>query len=268
MFIRIKKGGIKEAVIGRRLGQGLLCLILVGLMGSGEAAPTVNEVTGVARVFGDGEKISEVILTYSEPLLASSVSPKDYVLSKGTLESVQVTRSLPALKAAEEGRYVILKVKTENTVPETLPAPPQKETKEKMRQEPKLDGHSDRKAPDLGIAVKQVGEVTGAGGDKSPGSTRFIASTRTLEPDLSRFTQKVFTDPETGISLPYNLYLPKEIKQGEKLPLVYFGVDMSGNNDDLTTPLYQATGPQSGPILLFRQSTLRLLLPRSIRLSL
>ena len=242
MFIRIKKGGIKEAVIGRRLGQGLLCLILVGLMGSGEAAPTVNEVTGVARVFGDGEKISEVILTYSEPLLASSVSPKDYVLSKGTLESVQVTRSLPALKAAEEGRYVILKVKTENTVPETLPAPPQKETKEKMRQEPKLDGHSDRKAPDLGIAVKQVGEVTGAGGDKSPGSTRFIASTRTLEPDLSRFTQKVFTDPETGISLPYNLYLPKEIKQGEKLPLVYFGVDMSGNNDDLTTPLYQGNG--------------------------
>ena len=56
-------------------------------MGSGEAAPTVNEVTGVARVFGDGEKISEVILTYSEPLLASSVSPKDYVLSKGTLET-------------------------------------------------------------------------------------------------------------------------------------------------------------------------------------
>ena len=52
MFIRIKKGGIKEAVIGRRLGQGLLCLILVGLMGSGEAAPTVNEVTGVARVSG------------------------------------------------------------------------------------------------------------------------------------------------------------------------------------------------------------------------
>lgn len=86
------------------------------------------------------------------------------------------------------------------------------------------------------------GEVTGAGGDKSPGSTRFIASTRTLEPDLSRFTQKVFTDPETGISLPYNLYLPKEIKQGEKLPLVYFGVDMSGNNDDLTTPLYQGNG--------------------------
>lgn len=127
-------------------------------------------------------------------------------------------------------------------MPETLPAPPQKETKEKMRQEPKLDGHSDRKAPDLGIAVKQVGEVTGAGGDKSPGSTRFIASTRTLEPDLSRFAQKVFTDPETGISLPYNLYLPKEIKQGEKLPLVYFGVDMSGNNDDLTTPLYQGNG--------------------------
>ena len=29
MFIRIKKGGIKEAVIGRRLGQGLLCLIPV-----------------------------------------------------------------------------------------------------------------------------------------------------------------------------------------------------------------------------------------------
>lgn len=95
MFIQIKKAGLKNAAISRRLGQGFLCLILVGLMGSGEAAPTVKEVTGVARVFGDGEKVSEVILTYSEPLLASSVSPKDYVLSKGTLESVQVARSLP-----------------------------------------------------------------------------------------------------------------------------------------------------------------------------
>jgi predicted peptidase len=242
MFTQIKKAGLKDAAISRRLGQGFLCLILVGLMGSGEAAPMVKEVNGVARVFGDGEKVSEVILTYSEPLLASSVSPKDYVLSKGTLESVQVARSLPPFKAAEEGRYVILKVKTENTVPETLLAAPQKERTEKMRQEPKLDGHSDRKAPDLSIAVRQVGEVTGAKGDKSPGSIQFMASTRTLEPDLSRFTQKVFTDPETGISLPYSLYLPKKIKQGEKLPLVYFGVDMSGNNDDFTTPLYQGNG--------------------------
>ena len=56
MFIRIKKGGIKEAVIGRRLGQGLLCLILVGLMGSGEAAPTVNEVTGVPASLAMGKK--------------------------------------------------------------------------------------------------------------------------------------------------------------------------------------------------------------------
>ena len=186
-------------------------------MGSGEAAPTVNEVTGVARVFGDGEKISEVILTYSEPLLASSVSPKDYVLSKGTLESVQVTRSLPALKAAEEGRYVILKVKTENTVPETLTRTAPKGNKGKMRQEPKLDGHSDRKAPDLGIAVKQVGEVTGAGGDKSPGSTRFIASTRTLEPDLPPLRRKSLQTQKRAFPCRIIYICPRKSSREEKL---------------------------------------------------
>ena len=109
-------------------------------------------------------------------------------------------------------------------------------------EEPKVPTHSDRTAPDLSVAVRQVGEVKTARGQVLAPTDRIYRSSATEEPDLAGFTQYLYTDPETGWSIPYNLYLPEKYDPQKKYPLLFFCADMSANNNDLTTPLYQGMG--------------------------
>lgn len=53
------------------------------------------------------------------------------------------------------------------------------------------------------------------------------------------FEQYEFTDAETGLTIPYNLYLPEDYDNGERYPLVIFVADSSVNSDDVTAPLTQ-----------------------------
>lgn len=54
------------------------------------------------------------------------------------------------------------------------------------------------------------------------------------------FDQYEYTDPATGLTIPYNLYLPDGYEQSEeKYPLVIFIADASVNSDDVTAPLTQ-----------------------------
>jgi predicted peptidase len=205
------------------------------------ASPEALDVIGIARVFGDGEKVSEAAVLYSDPIDSATVDAADFEVTGKKIEAVSVN-TVPAMTTRKiPGKYVVLTFKQENTV-----------SMNPLGKKPPRRGgdpgsgksifHSDRVAPDLTIAVRQVGSVENTKGEAAPVMSGALRSSRTLEPDLSRFTQQVYTDPKTGIQLPYNLFLPKDYDPSKKYPLVYFGVDMSGNNNDLTTPLYQGNG--------------------------
>jgi predicted peptidase len=53
------------------------------------------------------------------------------------------------------------------------------------------------------------------------------------------FEQYEYTDPETGYTIPYNLYLPEGYDESEQYPLVIFIGDQSVNSDTVTDPLQQ-----------------------------
>lgn len=56
-----------------------------------------------------------------------------------------------------------------------------------------------------------------------------------------RFEQREYTDAETGLTIPYNLYIPQELG-GEKVPMVVFISDSTSVGRDLTAPLTQGYG--------------------------
>ena len=58
----------------------------------------------------------------------------------------------------------------------------------------------------------------------------------------AKFTQHIYTDPETGYSIPYNLYLPDNYDANKKYPLVFFVTDAGANSDDVKTALTQGNG--------------------------
>lgn len=62
-----------------------------------------------------------------------------------------------------------------------------------------------------------------------------------IDETVPSFKQLVFVD-ENGDSLQYNLFSPKDIKEGEKYPLVLFMADASTPGPDPLTPLIQGYG--------------------------
>ncbi len=55
-----------------------------------------------------------------------------------------------------------------------------------------------------------------------------------------KFQQGEYTDPETGLTIPYNLYAPEE--DGETYPMVVFISDSTSVGRDLSAPLTQGYG--------------------------
>lgn len=84
----------------------------------------------------------------------------------------------------------------------------------------------------------KIGEAAMGGGHRlapSPELQNLINET------VPNFKQFVFVD-EKGDSLQYNLFTPKNIKDGEKYPLVLFMADASTPGPDPLTPLIQGYG--------------------------
>lgn len=63
-----------------------------------------------------------------------------------------------------------------------------------------------------------------------------------MDPLVDLFTQDVFDDPDTGDSLPYNLFLPSAPGPGRTYPLVLFMHDASVGGADVKGPLVQGQG--------------------------
>lgn len=63
-----------------------------------------------------------------------------------------------------------------------------------------------------------------------------------IKREVPEFEQLVYTDAETGKTLNYNLYSPKNIEEGKEYPMVLFMADASTPGTDVTRPLTQGYG--------------------------
>lgn len=63
-----------------------------------------------------------------------------------------------------------------------------------------------------------------------------------IKSEVPEFKQLVYTDTETGKTLQYNLFTPKNMEQGKDYPLVLFMADASTPGTDVARPLTQGYG--------------------------
>lgn len=205
----------------------------------------IEEVTGVAESFGDGEKIAYAVLAYPKEIDASALSPEDFAVTGRSIVSAATTDRVGGA-AGRPGRYVVLRLAQENTAfdGDLSTRAPRADAGGEKAQAPAGDAPmvADRQLPDLSLQVAQTGFVRAADGTLYAPRLQPVASTGTVAPVLDAFTQHVYTDPETGYQMPYNLYLPKDYDPAKKYPLLFFVTDASSNIDEVTTPLFQGNG--------------------------
>ena len=95
---------------------------------------------------------------------------------------------------------------------------------------------------DLSVAVIQKGEIAAADGTVYEGSEKAVESSEQIDLIVQDFQQLEYTDPETGNTIPYGLYLPADYDETRKYPLLFFVADASANGDDITRNLTQGNG--------------------------
>ena len=212
----------------------LSCALFVCSCASNQSQTTSKPlVSTIAESFGDGQKVSAVILEYAKEIDTSSVTFETYSVEGRKIEALDF-----------EGNTVKIRLVYENKWDKTDGKMPPREKKEagnaKEGNGPRFE---DDGAPvDLSAKVVQKADIKATDGTVFKASAEAFVSTSAKELVIEDFAKKTFTDSETGITLPYFIYLPEEYNDEEKYPLVFFVPDASADTSIDTATLTQGNG--------------------------
>ena len=216
------------------------------------AQSSIRDVTALSTVYGDGESVSAVALHYPKTIDASRLKTSDFTVAGKTIDKVYTNDAPETALAGKKGSYVILSlVHPATPLPTAASQNKPKDDKGDKGKEGSnaLNGgdapmYSDRKAPDLSVAVSQTGTVYATDGTAYGPTTTALAADKTVDAVKDAFKTYIYKDPATGYEMPYNIYLPKDYDadKAKTYPMVVFIADASANINDPKAVLYQGNG--------------------------
>ncbi|MEU9787512.1 PHB depolymerase family esterase [Streptomyces phaeochromogenes] len=225
--------------------------------GTGSAGDHVRSVTAVTQVFGDGQKLVAVAVEYDSDIDGSTLSTSTFTVTDRTVTKVYANRTADLAQRGRDGRFVIVELSPDDTAAALWVTRQGSGT-------PPADG-SGGGSGDSGGGAGAGGPVVG---DTTPGGT-IVAAKATLTQSgtvtttrgtryaadgtarttdavvnliVDDFRQFSFTDPATGQTLRYNLFVPKNHDRRKSYPLVLFMHDASLVNVATEGPLVQGLG--------------------------
>lgn len=185
------------------------------------ATDSVVGVTAVTQVLGRSQNVTAAIVEFAAPLSASALAPESFAVDGRGILSVKATASPDPDAPATDGRFVILALDPADDASIVF-APDVDEA-------PQLIVHL---AAPLALADGRTLEPTETG----------IINTRVTNLIVDDFRQFRFTDPETGLLLDYNLYVPEGHDPAQTYPMVMFLHDAGVTGSNPRRTLQQGLG--------------------------
>lgn len=185
------------------------------------------QVTSLAKIYGDGEKATGAALAYPQVIDGQKLSHTNFSVAGKKITAVY-TNDKPALtQNPVPGRYVILEFAYENNELAKLKNAPKNSKPKKQDDRREAPMYSDRQAPDVSLAVRQVHTIWATDGTAYAPTSQAIANTAVENPEVQGFHTYTYRDPKTGESIDYELFLPKGYDGTKKYPLLFFVADAS-----------------------------------------
>lgn len=94
-------------------------------------------------------------------------------------------------------------------------------------------------------SVTQIGAVATVAGTKLPALATAVSTSQVINLVVDEFRQLSYTDPKTGATLKYNLFVPKSYSASKKYPLVLFMHDATVTGTDTVAAIAQGLGAVS-----------------------
>ncbi|ASP16580.1 Tat pathway signal protein [Neisseria sp. 23W00296] len=200
----------------------------------GASDNAVESATAVTRVFGDGMRLVAVAVKYRDDVSAAALEPSQYSVAGRTVERVYVAQSADGMPS-ERGRFVIVQLNPYDdgallTVKKGRPAG-KSANADPAKNGPGKAGDKGDSAPTLKAASAEVN----IGGQT-------FQTAAVINEVFDDFVQREYADKQTGKTVRYNLFAPKNIEDGKRYPLVLFMHDAGVTGTIVKAPLYQGNG--------------------------
>ncbi|TFU43794.1 hypothetical protein E4T99_03940 [Neisseria sp. WF04] len=189
------------------------------------AADLVQEVAAVTEVFGDGQKITAAVVKYAAEISNASLQPEDFAVANRTVTKVYANNAPVTAEQPKNGRYVVLELSKndEDAVAFGM------EGRDIIRRRPELK-------------VTQTGDIADTRGNTIAANGNERQSKTALNLVVDDFKQASFADPQTGATVHYNLFVPKNYNPKKTYPLVLFIHDEGIAGSDVKATLQQGLG--------------------------
>ena len=203
--------------------------------------------TAHSEVFGDGAKITTVVLTYPQSIDGTSLDTTTYLVDGRQITAVYTSATAQKGTPADSGPYVIIELHAQTELQADRQmggggGKPMERRAGPPTQGPGRGNRNEKPYADTVWVAQQTAIRTVDGQSIAPSADKTAAvSSRVLVAD--DFTQEAFHHAATGITLRYNLYTPAHQEAGERYPLVLFMHDASGaGRADTRHTLLQGNG--------------------------
>ena len=208
---------------------------------SAEAASsaTIQSVKSISEIFGDGLKVTNVVVEYDKAIDPSSLSTATYEVEGRTVIAVHTNSEVAKTDVDVEGNYVVIELEVQSAI---------------LQDSDASDGRAQNDTFDDGASVVQKKNVKALDGTVYKASSEtfttgsasgIMGNDNTIHLIMDDFEDNHFyTDPEWKLVLHYNLYTPEgyETAEGETYPLVLFIPDAGAVSSDWETVLQQGKG--------------------------
>lgn len=192
----------------------------------------IRTATAVTEVLGAGLTLVAIALEYDEEIDGSSLDATDFAVEGRNVTKVYTNSTAATGTSGTAGNFVIVELDTGDDA--ALLWDSESVTIKEA-------------AATVTATVTATGSVTTAGGE-SYEDAGTVTTTAAVDPLADLFAQQTFEDPDTGDSLPYNIFVPAGVDanagddSSETYPLVIFMHDASVVGAEDKGPLAQGQG--------------------------
>lgn len=201
--------------------------------------PGIKKVYTINHSYGDGQKVSNVVVEYNTEIDPDSLSVDSYEVADRTIVDVHTNSECAETEENVAGNFVVLDLEIQSPL-----------LNDKYASDGRMQGmmvidsavvvqKADISAADGTVIAGSDEEYRTSGGDGG-----IMGNDAVKTPDLDRFEDNhYYNDPETHTILHYNFYKPEGYAEsGETYPLVLFIPDASAVGTDWEVPLRQGNG--------------------------
>lgn len=212
------------------LGAAGACAALsLPAMAAGAAPEAAMAFT---EVFGDGLRFVAIAVLYGSPVQADALDPADFTVEGRTVTDVYPATAADPDARADQGTYVIIALAADDAAARLKQEAPRSDKPDMSAGKPSW------KAGDPNVSgttwASPAAALATPGGDVTTTSVRNLV--------VDQFEQRVWQDPETGDTLPYNLFIPNGYDPSQSYPLVNFMHDAGATSEDTLMTLKQGLG--------------------------